>query len=213
MEPPNCLNDSTVPVVADASVVINVNASGYVDLIMDALPNRMLITEGVADEVERGQARVSGTESSISDLNSHGWAETVTLSPAGRRRFRELAEGSAGQTLGDGESATIASALDLDAIALIDERKALRICSERFPELLTGVTLDVLTHHRVKSVLGRERLSEAVFNALIWGRMRVPLHYLQWVVDLIGASNAMKCLSLPRSARQSARALGAGRRE
>ncbi len=213
MEPPNCLNDSAVPVVADASVVINLNASGYVDLIMDALPNRMLITEGVADEVERGQARVSGTASSIADPNSHGWAETVTLSPAGMRRFRGLAEGSAGQTLGDGEAATIASALDLRAIALIDERKALRICSERFPNLLTGVTLDVFTHHRVKSVFGRELLSEAVFNALSRGRMRVPTHYLQWVVDLIGASNAVNCRSLPRSVRQPSGGLAAGRRK
>lgn len=213
MEPPNCLNDSTEPVVADASVVINLNACGYVDLIMDALPNRMLIAEGVAEEVKRGQTRVSGTSSSISDLTSHGWVETVTLSPAGRRRFRGLAEGSAGQTLGDGEAATIASALDLGAIALIDERKALRICSARFPELLTGVTLDVFTHHRVKSVLGRERLSAAVFNALFWGRMRVPAHYLQRVVDLIGASNAMKCRSLPRSVRQPSGEIAAGRNE
>ena len=201
MEPPNCLNSSAVPVVADASVVINLNASGCVDSILDALPNRLLIPEEVAGEVKRGRRKVNDGARSISNLNSHGWAETVALSPVGLRRFRGLVNGPAGQTLGDGEAATIAIALELGAIGLIDERKALRICSERFPRFLTGVTLDVFRHHRVKSALGRARLSEAVLNALYWGRMRVPTHYLQWVVDLIGTANARKCRSLPRSVR------------
>ena len=49
------------------------------------------------------------------------------------------------KTLDDGEAATLASALELGGTAVIDERKALRICSSRFAGLITASSLDLLT--------------------------------------------------------------------
>ena len=195
----NFLNDSSVSVVADASVVINLNATGCMDSILEALPNRLLITEEVAEEV--GFSCVGAN--AVSTLKLHGYAEIVALSPTEMQRFSSLVAGSASQTLGDGEAATITCALEYGAIALIDDRKARRICSERFPQLMTGFTVDVFTHHRVAANLGRKQLSDAVFNALCRGRMRIPYHHLEWVVDLIGRHRATKCLSLPQRIRQA----------
>ena len=42
----SCLRDRTVPVIADTSVVINLNASKCAETILDALPNPFLVVSG-----------------------------------------------------------------------------------------------------------------------------------------------------------------------
>jgi predicted nucleic acid-binding protein len=187
--------------LADTSVVINLDASGYFNRILEALPNRLLISEIVENEVRRGEIEGARQENGVWEIIACGQAEVVALTCEGLWRFRSLTSGRAVETLGDGEAATIACALELGAAALIDERKGLRISAQRFPSLVTATTLDALAHPQVQSALGMTSLSEAVFNALTRARMRVPQQYYQWVVDLIGADNARKCNSLPRSVR------------
>lgn len=198
MEPRNCLIDSEAPMLADTSVVINLDATGYFGRILDALPNRLLVSEIVEHEVRLGEIDGAHEKSGILEIIACGQVDVVALAGEGLRRFRSLTSGRAVETLGDGEAATIACALELGAIALIDERKGLRISAEKFPSLVTATTLDTLAHPRVQAGLGVERLTEAVFNALTRARMRVPQQYYRWVVDLIGADNARKCNSLPR---------------
>ena len=195
--------DSGVPMLADTSVVINLDATGCFDQILDVVPNRLMVPEDVQTEVRRGEAGGAHEENAIWAIIERGQAQVAALTRDGLERFRSLTGGRANETLGDGEAATIACALSLGAIALIDERKALRISAERFPSLVTATTLDVLAHPRVESDLGLSRLSEAVFNALTRARMRVPPQYLPWVADLIGAENLSKCNSLPRWVRLS----------
>ncbi len=63
--------------------------------------------------------------------------------------FADLVGGAAADTLDDGEAATIACAMERSAIALIDDRKAIRLWAERFPHLAVGCTLDVLAQQHV----------------------------------------------------------------
>ena len=99
------------------------------------------------------------------------------------------------------EAATIAYALEHSATALIDERKANKICAKRFGELSTGCTVDLLAHSKIEAALGRMGLVEGVFNALFYGRMRVPPGHVGWVADLVGQDRMKKCVSLPRAIR------------
>ena len=201
MEPRNFLVDSEAPMLADTGVVINLDATGCCGRILDALPNRLLVSEIAVDELRRGEIERAREENGIWEIIARGQAEVVVLTFEGVRRFRSLTSGRAAETLGDGEAATIACAIDLMAVAAIDERKGLRISAEKFPSLVTATTLDALAHPQVQSGLGMERLSEAVFNALTRARTRVPRQYCQWVVDLIGSENARICNSLPHSVR------------
>ncbi len=201
MAPRNCLVDSGAPMLADTSVVINLDATGYFDQILDAVPNRLLVSEDVQEELRRGEVGGAHEENSLWAIIERGQAKVATLTSEGLERFRSLTGGRADETLGDGEAATIACALSLGAIALIDERKALRVSAERFPSLVTDTSVDLLAHPQVQSDLGLTTLSEAVFHALTRARMRVPPHYFAWVVGLIGADNASRCDSLPRSVR------------
>ena len=123
--------------------------------------------------------------------------EHAQLGEAGLVHFANLVTGSAAETLDDGEAATIACAIERGAVALLDDRKAIRICMERFSNLAVGCTVDVLAQRHVQAALGRH-LGDAVFHALDRGCMRVPDRHGQWVVELIGQERVAGCRSLPK---------------
>ena len=201
MERQSCLNDPSVSVVADTSVVINLNASGSAQGILEALPNPFLVVSQVQLELSSDRRTGRSDSFALGELVDSGRVAIVQLGNDGVQYFSSLVSGSAAQTLDDGEAATIAYAMEHNAITLVDERKAHRICAESFPELLRGSTVDILAQEDVVAALGRRELANAVFNALRHGRMRVQSHHLRWVVDLIGLKRARQCISLPRSAR------------
>ena len=199
---PSCLNDPVALFVADASVAINLNATNCAATILDALPNRVVVVEEVAIELEAGRQKGRSDSDGLKTLVAAGQIEIVRLENEGLRHFAGLVSGPAEDTLDDGEAATLAYALQHHATAVIDERKANKICSERFGSLPTGSTIDLLAHAAIAAALGRAGLAEAVFNALFFGRMRVPTQYVDWVVNLIGQDRTRKCVSLPKSIRQ-----------
>ena len=197
------LRDRTVPIIADTSVVINLNATRCAETILDALPNPFLVVTEVALELQSGLQAGRNDAAALDGWHSSGRARIVPLGDTGTQHFFNLVSGPAAQTLDDGEAATIALALETEppAVPLIDERKANRICAHRFADLVTGSTVDLLDQDDVQAALGRDRLASAVFNALYFGRMRVLPHHLDWVVSLIGPDHAKQCESLPRSVR------------
>ena len=205
MECQSCLNNPTALVVADASVAINLNATGFAESILDALPNRFAVVEEVALELVNGRSRGRNDADALNTLIATGRVDIVRLGNPATEYFTSLVSGSAAETLDDGEAATIAYALEQGATALIDERKAKRICAERYGALASGCTIDVLAQNEVEAALGHGRLADGVFNALYHGRMRVLAQHMNWIanwiVNLIGPERAAQCVSLPRSVR------------
>jgi predicted nucleic acid-binding protein len=187
--------------VADASAVINLNATGCAEAILAALPNRVAVVDVVPSELETGRHRRREDTDRLNALVAAGLVAIVELGDASAAYFEELVVGSAAETLDDGEAATIAYAVEHRAIAIIDERKANRICARRFPQLRLASTVDLFAQADVARALGHERLMHAVLNALQQARMRVLPHHLDWVLALIGPENAAACLSLPRAVR------------
>ena len=202
-----CLTDPAAVIVADASAVINLNATGCAKEIVTALPNRVAVVDVVATELEQGRRRDRQDADLLNELVAVGLIEVVRLGEPAVPHFEELVIGPAASTLDDGEAATIAYAIAHDAISLVDERKANRLCAERFPQLRVGCTVDIFTHPEMLQTLGRETLAGAVFKALYHGRMRVFPHHIEWVLGLIGTERAALCRSLPASARLSSTTL------
>ena len=196
------LDERTAPVVADTSVVINLNATGCADAILRAMPNRCVVVEQVSLELQVGRRTGHPDADALAVLIQENLIEHAQLGNAGLVHFANLVTGSAADTLDDGEAATIACAIERGAVALVDERKANRICTERFPGVGIGCTVDVLAQRHVQAALGGG-LVDAVFSALDRGRMRVPDHHGQWVVHLIGKERAAGCRSLPKRFRAS----------
>ncbi len=204
-----CLTDPRALLVADASTVINLNATGCARDVIQALPNRLAVADVVAAELAGGRQRQRQDSELLNELVVSSVVEIVRLDEKAAKYFEELVVGPAAMTLDDGEAATIAYAVSQSAIALIDERKANRICAERFANLRVGCTVDIFTHPNVQRALGNEILAGAVFNALYQGRMRVLPRHMDWVVEVIGTDRAGLCNSLPSSVRLHEAASGA----
>jgi predicted nucleic acid-binding protein len=195
------LTDSTSRLIADSSTIINLISTGWAEPILIALPNKMMVVDVVPAELESGRAQGRSACDVLRQLVVSGVVEIVSIEDAASQCFEELVVGPAAETLDDGEAATVAVALARGDTALIDERKAIRICRERFPQLKVACTIDVLLHQAVHATLGPTNLADAVFKALQVGRMRVLPQHESWVLDLIGDQRAALCECLPRRMR------------
>ncbi len=204
MGPSSVLTDPAVPLVADASTIINLIATGSAGEILSALPNRVVVVDHVPAELETGRARGRAACDGLKALVAGGMIGIVGLPDAAAAHYESLVIGAAAETLDDGEAATIAYALAATATALIDERKATRLCAGRFPHLRLGCTVDVLVHPGVQQLLGPEVLRESVFRALQDAQMGVLPQHLDWVVQVIGRERAALCASLPQRVRSAA---------
>ena len=193
--------DHLLLVIADASVVINLNATGCAAAILDALLFRVAVTDVVATEL--GEDRRGGRNDAVllNELTAAGRIATLPLDEAAAQLFGGLVAGTAADTLDDGEAASIAVAVTCGAILTVDERKARRICAQRFPGLRLLSAVELLLHDDVASRLGRDMQSNAVFRALQTARMRVLPEHADRIVQLIGADRARQCPSLPKAAR------------
>lgn len=192
------LGDPGAPVVTDASVIINLVATRTAAEIVAAFPNRFLATTNVRRELWEGRGRGHGSWEGLEALIVDGSIEPVELQRSDEPVYRSLVEGEAQETLDDGEAATIAYAVGRGAVALIDERKARRICAERFPRLRLASTADVLLHGLVKDGLGETGQRDAIFHALRDAKMQVvPRDRIQELVLRIGPVRAAACTSLP----------------
>ena len=201
MDCPSCLDDLATPIVADASVVINLIASGFAATILGALAVPLRVPSEVKTEIERGRSSGRNDADELTGLVAAGKVTIVELGAEGMRCFSTLVAGPAKDTLDDGEAATIAYAMESDATVLIDEKKATRICTERFSHLTVGSTVDLVGCPAVQAELDQD-LADAIFKMLSVGRMRVLPQHLDWVVAQIGPDRAAQCSSLPASYRE-----------
>jgi predicted nucleic acid-binding protein len=144
------LSDSTALLVADASAVINLNATGCAQAILRSLPNRVAVVDIAPAELENGRSRGRRDSDLLNELLAASLMKFVKLDEVAEQHFEQLVVGTAVKTLDDGEAATIAYAAALGGIPIIDERKATRICGERFPALALACTVGVLAHPEIQ---------------------------------------------------------------
>jgi len=190
--------------VVDASVAINLNATGCALDIIRAQPGQLVITETALAELAAGMRHGYLDFEKFQALIISEAVRVVQLGDGGNQVYESLVDGTAPCTLDDGEAATIAYAHESGAVALIDEKKAQSICLVDFPALKVKSTVDLLTHDLVARTLGKTALTLAIMNALRYARMRVAPHQIDMIVGLIGEEAALTCTSLPRSRRAAA---------
>lgn len=194
----SCLTDSDNFFIADASVAINLNATRCIDQIINSLPGKMVITDIAMEEVRAGPLNGRLSIDPITRLIESNAIDVVSLSDIGMEIYANLITGHTTETLDDGEAATIAYAVEGKGLALIDEKKAVRIAKQKFPSLSLASTLDIVAHPDIQQALGTDGLSNAVLNALQDARMGVSIQAVDWVVGLIGVERALLCSSLPK---------------
>lgn len=191
--------------VADTSVIINLNATGCAEEILKALPHRLAIVDVVVDEVEGGVRKGRQDAVKLAGLIDANLVQVVKLGQPGLAVFESLVVGAASDTLDDGEAATIAYAEEAGAVALIEERKARRLAAKRHARLPLGCTADLLRLAEVERAIGPAGIAAAVHSALVGARMRVLAPDMDWVVRVIGDERAAHCTSLPEIIRKEAK--------
>jgi predicted nucleic acid-binding protein len=195
-------------IVADTSAIINLNATQCAADILGALPERLIIVDVAAGELEDGRKNGRPDVDMLDGLRKAGLVEIDGLGDAGEAVFEQLVVGPASETLDDGEAATIAYAVEHSLSIVVDDTKARRICREKYSRVQIRSSVELFRHSAIHRALGQDRLASAVLNALQIGRMRVLPEHIPWVVGLIGDKNASTCRSIPERSRQS----GLGRR-
>ena len=195
--------DDATSLVGDASVWINLVATGRADQILRSSPVELVITTTALGELESGRAKGRQTAAEVARLIDVGLVRLVSLPSSDEAVFLDLVAGPTSLTLDDGEAATIAYALGSGTVALIDERKATDLCAHRYPALIVMSTTDLLLAHPIASSFKADGLSQCLFRALTVARMRVPDRHLAGVCDLLGPDRCRECRSLPASWRQS----------
>lgn len=200
----NFLTDPHTVLVADASVVINLNATASARAIIGALPNGIVVTENACLELEAGAKNGHDDARQLRELIDIGLVRRAQLGAAAAPVYETLIDGSAFRTLDDGEAATIALAVEAGGVALIDERKARSLCATTFPGLTLSCTAELLMHGIVAEALGAQGQIDALVSALTLARMRVPSEHLAQVKALIGTERAAMCTSLPKAVREAA---------
>jgi predicted nucleic acid-binding protein len=193
------LADPNSVLIADASVVIGLNASGHARRIIELTPCRILVPDNASNELAIGTRFGHDDGAQLDALVAAGLVSRVTLGGIALATYGTLIDGTYGETLDDGEAATIAVAVECGGVALLDEKKARRMCKAHFPQIVQGCTTQWLLD---AVALGKATQVEAMINTLRKARMRVPPEFMDEVVALIGREAAMDCSSLPRFVRQ-----------
>jgi predicted nucleic acid-binding protein len=191
----------TGPLVADASVWINLVAGGRAAAILRAFPLPLQISRIALDELERGRDKGRVTAEGMEPLIAAGLVAVIDLPESAEDIYLSLVAGPVSQTLDDGEAATLALALQAGGTAVIDERKAIGLAASRFPNLRIISTTDLLMSGRLHPVLSRTDLANVLYAALTDARMRVPDHLLDAVCECLGPSRILDCPSLPARVR------------
>jgi predicted nucleic acid-binding protein len=194
-------SDNDLPLVLDASVVINLSACGAGADVLRAIKRRKMVCDVIHQELSRDPPAIRNDAARLRAWIDENLIDEIPLASIDDTPFLELVSGSAATTLDDGEAATIALAMSFDGAAILDERKAIRICAERYPNLRRGATTDLLLHEDVMATLGMTKTAEALFAALKDARMRVLSEHLPKVLTLLGPERASLCPSLPRRVR------------
>lgn len=192
--------DPDAILIADASVVIGLNASGHARRIIELTERRVIVPDNAGNELAVGARFGHDDGTRLDALVAAGLVERMALEGAALTTYEALIDGTYGETLDDGEAATIAIAVQYCGVAVLDERKARRMCAQHFPAIVKGCTAQWLLG---AAALGPAAHAEAMVNALQKGRMRVPSEYLNDVITLIGPEAAGACSSLPRLVRQT----------
>ncbi len=198
----SCLTDQDGAIVLDASVIINLLATGYATEILRALNRPLIVTGNVVREIAQGETNGRHESALLTELIQSNCLQLQELSGSSLEHFFSTVSGSTSDSLGDGEAATLAFAHCNARSAAIDEKKATRIAGERFEAVGLVTTVDILAYEPVRALLGQGALSAATFQALRVARMQVRPQQLGWVTQLIGEDKLAECVSLKRYARR-----------
>lgn len=189
------------PLVLDASVLINLLATGRMDTIVPCVCTSALVLEEVVAEVKRNPRDRKENPEILNPFFAQAILSKATLSTSDAmlEHYLDLVSADGQEDLGDGEAASIAYAVHHRHTVALDERKAIAVCRRRHPELQICSSLDILQSVESSGRFTPQHIAESVYDALRFARMRVPTEHDSWVRSLLNAEQLNECPSMRRA--------------
>ncbi len=194
---PSRLVDINATLVLDASSGLNLLGTGRAADVLCVFRREFLITAQAAAEVDRDPLTNEPGQAALERLSGAGLLCTVQLSMPAYEHYLALVSAPSPDGLDDGEAATVAHAAEIGGVPVLDERKGTRLASPLCAQA-PACTLDILSHALVLDLLGKDGVADAIYSALLHARMRVPVFFRPWVVQLVGPDRLLSCSSIPR---------------
>jgi len=193
---PSRLTDDMRTLAIDASVAINLLGTGRAADILRLINRQYVIEDSTRGEVQRDPSNGQPGGASLDGLARSGLLTYARLGDSALASFLALTGAAPPDDLDDGEAATIALAVDIGAVAMLDDKKAIRVAQQRHAGLVVLQTLDLLSCDALAAAVTTAELADIVYAALQNARMRVPLLFRKWTVGMIGYERAARCPSL-----------------
>jgi predicted nucleic acid-binding protein len=192
----SALDETQQDLVLDASVIINLLATGAAAAVLNSLHLRAIIEETTLREVLRNPRDGKLAWPYLDELSKMGILRFEKMGADALDIFFELVSAEIPDDLSDGEAATIAHAATTRRAVVIDERKATRIVKSKYTHLTVCSSLDILACSRVVETIGIELISSAIVDAANYARMRIPSHFADWVREILGPERASRCSTI-----------------
>ena len=183
--------------VLDASSGLNLLGTARAADILRVLPYEILVVDKAAAEIGRDPITGAPGAAALDRLAAQRLIRIVSLSDPAYDTYLGLVAAPSPEGLDDGEAATLAHAMDIGAVPVLDERKATRIAAGL--RVASPVcSLDILSHPAPAGALGAASLANAVYSALHHAKMRVPENFRHWVLGMIDTERLRGCSSIPK---------------
>jgi predicted nucleic acid-binding protein len=182
--------------VLDTSVILNLLGSGRAKLVLENIGDQALAPLAVLNEIRREPELPMTKDASLAELLGMGLITAIECTEGEIMLALELAGASAPDDLDDGEAYAIACAVNRKAAIGVDDNKARRVLSDRWPTIAKQFTIELIELACSRGKFDAAKHAEIVYSALRNARMRVPKGYRRQIIDLIGLKRARECPSL-----------------
>lgn len=189
--------------VLDASVLINILATGEAHELLGILPYECLVERHAFYEVRRDPSGNLPSPVPLESLLTAGLLSKSNMTNQELDLFLYLA---AEKDLGDGESGAIALGYCRQLIIATDDVKALRVGNEVGGLTFKG-SIDIFRAAEESRLVDSTELQKWIDRALVIGRMRVADSDLPWLVTLLGEEKCSGYPSLRRAMRHKSESL------
>ena len=184
------LSGSSDEIVIDASVLINLLATGSSEAILKNLHRSVVITTEAYMEVRRDPLKDRPASEVIERLEEQGLLFRRDIELREGQEIFDFLTNDLPLVLGRGEAATIGLCQSLQLTAVIDDKQGRTVALDysNIPNLIG--TMDLLGYDKVYSGFSRGDYRKIILNAAEFGRMYFPPEWGEWVEKLLGVTVA-----------------------
>jgi predicted nucleic acid-binding protein len=191
-------DSATNILVIDASVLINLLATGIETKILSCLTTKIMIPNQVIKEIKRHPRDKSDAKNYLNKLFADNVIQKIELDEQAFQFYTEMLFEN--DSLGDGELACIAYAATKKINYIVfDDKLGRKTCQQKFPFLKILSSVDLLKQYHQKCEPDFSIFQKILFDAVKIGRMNMTSKQDdEWVREILGESKVKLCPSLKR---------------